>query len=124
TDFHDLENTIMKMAQKRSYVGAILEATNSSSRFTQDVEDMDHSNFSGSANSGRSPKTADKKPSNATDIRCADCGADKVKNPKTGKIFCKEKCWLKKDENKEITVDDIPSFGDAPFPSEEPPFIK
>lgn len=40
-DFYDLENTIMKMAQKRSYVGAILEATNSSSRFTQDVEDMD-----------------------------------------------------------------------------------
>lgn len=41
TDCYDLENTIMKMAQKRSYVGAILEATNSSSRFTQDVEDMD-----------------------------------------------------------------------------------
>lgn len=40
-DFYDLENTIMKMAQKRSYVGAILEATNSSSRFTQDVEDME-----------------------------------------------------------------------------------
>lgn len=39
-DFYDVENTIMKMAQKRSYVGAILEATNSSGRFTQDVEDM------------------------------------------------------------------------------------
>lgn len=43
-DFYDMENTIMKMAQKRSYVGAILEATNSSSRFTQDVEDMDLGN--------------------------------------------------------------------------------
>jgi hypothetical protein len=40
-DFHDLDNTLMKMAQKRSFVGAILEATNSSGRFTQDVEDMD-----------------------------------------------------------------------------------
>ncbi len=40
TEVADLENTIMKMAQKRSYVGAILEATNSSGRFTQDVEDM------------------------------------------------------------------------------------
>lgn len=40
-DYYDLQNTIMKMAQKRSYVGAILEATNSSGRFTQDVEDMD-----------------------------------------------------------------------------------
>ena len=39
-DFHDIENTIMKMAQKRSFVGAILEATNSSGRFTQDVEDI------------------------------------------------------------------------------------
>jgi len=38
-DFYDVENTIMKMAQKRSYVGAILEATNSSSRFTADAED-------------------------------------------------------------------------------------
>lgn len=25
---------------------------------------------------------------------CEKCGAEKVKNPKTGKIFCKEKCWL------------------------------
>lgn len=46
-DFYDVENTIMKMAQKRSYVGAILEATNSSGRFTQDVEDM--AEFSGKA---------------------------------------------------------------------------
>lgn len=38
-DCYDIENTIMKMAQKRSYVGAILIATNSSSRFMQDMED-------------------------------------------------------------------------------------
>lgn len=44
-DAYDIENTIMKMAQKRSYVGAILEATNSSSRFTQDVEDMEVINY-------------------------------------------------------------------------------
>lgn len=25
---------------------------------------------------------------------CDRCGAEKVKNPKTGKWFCKEKCWL------------------------------
>ena len=28
--------------------------------------------------------------------KCSFCGADKVLNPKTGKIFCSEKCWLKK----------------------------
>ena len=39
-EFYDIENTIMKMAQKRAYVGAILIATNSSGRFTQDIEDM------------------------------------------------------------------------------------
>ena len=27
---------------------------------------------------------------------CSFCGAEKVNNPKTGKWFCKEKCWLNK----------------------------
>lgn len=26
---------------------------------------------------------------------CQKCGAEMVRNPKTGKMFCKEKCWLK-----------------------------
>lgn len=39
-DYYDIENTIMKMAQKRSYVGAVLEAANSSGRFTQDIENL------------------------------------------------------------------------------------
>lgn len=33
-------NTILKMAQKRAYVGAVLNATFSSDRFTQDMEDF------------------------------------------------------------------------------------
>jgi hypothetical protein len=36
-----LQNTIMKMAQKRAFVGAILIATGASEYFTQDIEDMD-----------------------------------------------------------------------------------
>lgn len=36
-------NTIMKMAQKRAYVGAILLASGASDLFTQDLEDMDRS---------------------------------------------------------------------------------
>ncbi len=28
-------------------------------------------------------------------MKCEKCGAEKVLNPKTGKMFCKEKCWLK-----------------------------
>jgi len=27
--------------------------------------------------------------------KCNFCGAPKVKSPKTGKVFCSEKCWLK-----------------------------
>ena len=27
---------------------------------------------------------------------CDFCGAEKVRNPKTGKIFCSQKCWLNK----------------------------
>jgi hypothetical protein len=26
--------------------------------------------------------------------KCSFCGADKVLNPKTGKMFCKDKCWV------------------------------
>ena len=26
---------------------------------------------------------------------CKNCGAEMVRNPKTDKIFCKDKCWLK-----------------------------
>jgi len=29
--------------------------------------------------------------------KCSYCGQDKVLNPKTGKMFCKDKCWLKKE---------------------------
>lgn len=38
--------------------------------------------------------------------KCEKCGADKVNNPKTGKWFCKEKCWLKNDNV--INVEEIP----------------
>ena len=41
TEPFDLINTLQKMAQKRSFVGAILLGANASEFFTQDVEDMD-----------------------------------------------------------------------------------
>ncbi len=43
----DLPNTLQKMAQKRAFVGAVLMATNSSDRFTQDVEEMPREAFGG-----------------------------------------------------------------------------
>ncbi len=39
-DVADQYNTVLKMAQKRAYVGAMLTATAASDIFTQDVEDM------------------------------------------------------------------------------------
>jgi len=40
-DVFTIVNTLQKMAQKRALVGAALQATGTSGRFTQDVEDMD-----------------------------------------------------------------------------------
>lgn len=45
-DVIGLKNTIMKMAQKRAFVGAMLMATGASEFFTQDVEDMEFQNLS------------------------------------------------------------------------------
>lgn len=47
----DLENTVFKMAKKRAYVDATLTAYGLSDEFTQDVEDMDRSAFSGGSES-------------------------------------------------------------------------
>jgi hypothetical protein len=40
-DVMGLKNTVMKMAQKRAFVGAMLLATGASEFFTQDIEDME-----------------------------------------------------------------------------------
>ena len=109
-DFYDMENTIMKMAQKRSYVGAMLEATNSSGRFTQDVEDMPAENFNQSnkpstpapstpamhapvATRPSSATVSPETPANEYDP-CNKCNGERILNPRTGKVFCKAKCWL------------------------------
>lgn len=46
TPIADILNTLQKMSQKRAYVGAVIMATGASDFFTQDVEDMDPSQFS------------------------------------------------------------------------------
>lgn len=74
-EFYDIENTIMKMAQKRAYVGAILTATNSSGRFTQDIEDMDLGNGRNKVIQQPVERVGTVKP--ASDIGklfCSECG--------------------------------------------------
>lgn len=51
-DVVGMKNTIMKMAQKRAFVGAILLATGASEFFTQDIEDME---FNGQIHSNGKP---------------------------------------------------------------------
>lgn len=41
-DIYDLQNTLVKMAKKRAYVDAVLNATGASRLFTQDLEDIGH----------------------------------------------------------------------------------
>lgn len=38
--------------------------------------------------------------------KCKNCGAKMVKNPKTGKWFCEDKCWL--NPTSEQVADDVP----------------
>ncbi|PWK10198.1 hypothetical protein [Tumebacillus permanentifrigoris] len=55
-DPYEQVNTFQKMAIKRALVGATLQATGASGLFTQDIEDMDPSNFQsgGQSNGGGS----------------------------------------------------------------------
>jgi len=54
----DVENTILKMAQKRAMVAATLSATAASDIFTQDIEDMDAETLGNGG--GRQPQAAQK----------------------------------------------------------------
>jgi hypothetical protein len=47
---------------------------------------------------------------------CKYCGAKRVQNPKTGKIFCSGKCWLKKspDAPQSPTSTTRPQYGQLP----------
>lgn len=43
----DLMNTLMKMAQKRAYVGAVIQATGASDFYTQDIDSVEDAESSG-----------------------------------------------------------------------------
>lgn len=112
-DVLGLKNTIMKMAQKRAFVGAMLIATGASEYFTQDLDDMDIPNIDGNY-AGVSQSSSPPSSSNGyvTDLPFEDmpdtnAGKDKtgsekeepVKEPKLpGHWYAKlEKCKTQKD---------------------------
>jgi hypothetical protein len=59
-DPYDLVNTILKMADKRAFVGSVLKAVGASEYFTQDIEDLPE--FQQSENKATTTKTAPSKP--------------------------------------------------------------
>lgn len=56
---------------------------------------------------------------NAQQQICPFCGAEKIFNPKTGKWFCKEKCWLKKKEPGVHQETPTPSQRSQSYPDNE-----
>jgi hypothetical protein len=61
-DVADIVNTIQKMAQKRALVAAVLNATNASDWFTQDVEDYIDGSFTETAPAPAKPAPAKPQP--------------------------------------------------------------
>ncbi len=53
----DIANTVLKIANKRAYVAAILNATAASDQFTQDIEDMQKELFSDDEDRGNEQKS-------------------------------------------------------------------
>jgi hypothetical protein len=48
---------------------------------------------------------------------CKFCGAENVRNPKTGKVFCSNKCWLNKpQQNSTLPNNAEPVYSAAPTP--------
>ncbi len=65
----DLENTVLKMAQKRAYIAATLLAYGLSDQFTQDIED-DPDAYTGSEKSNGTQKESSKKRGKSIDDKC------------------------------------------------------
>ena len=95
-DICDQVNTIQKMAQKRSLVGAVLLAVNASEFFTQDVEDL-HFNAAAVAREAAAADGADL----ADEIRAACRALGKTEEQLAG--------WIKK----KYGADDVGHLTDA-----------
>ena len=50
---------------------------------------------------------------------CKFCGANIVRNPKTGKDFCENKCWLNKDKTAPTTQRQVSNYQPKPEVSPE-----
>jgi len=110
----DLLNTLQKMAQKRSYVGATIIATGASDFFTQDLEDMPRDTFqnaSGPANSNPKP-TNPPIQTNAprSGAHCEVCGNELVLSKSGAGFYCQNFKDKTKGEHSRVKFADLESF--------------
>ncbi|MCH7730802.1 hypothetical protein IID21_04820 [Patescibacteria group bacterium] len=74
--------------------------------------------FKPSWNDDTNNKTDKREPASLVSLgECSKCGAKNARNPKTGKIFCTDKCWLKEQSTEEEIESSVNSS--PPEPTEE-----
>lgn len=82
----DCENTVLKMAQKRALVAAVLNAFGLSDRFTQDVEDLPHAEPAPTPPPAPEPPMTADQAATLDDLHNADGWTDAQRQWLSGKI--------------------------------------
>jgi len=95
TPIYDVLNTLQKMAQKRAFVGAVIEACGAADFYTQDIDDPDDAKALGinprnvTTAQTNIPKTTSTNSSDqTTKPRCPKCGADGRNSNDGDGYFC------------------------------------
>ncbi|MHB1933657.1 MAG: hypothetical protein ACYCR5_04645 [Leptospirillum sp.] len=104
TNPSDQANTILKMAKKRALVDATLTTLGASDIFTQDIEDMDPSQF---GNRSQTPSSTPSSPAPASSERREPPrkseGAGTISEPQQKRLFAMAK-------EHEVSLDDVKTF--------------
>jgi len=132
----DCENTALKMAGKRSYVGATLLAAGLSDQFTQDVEDLPREMFERGDDEGTAASAANGASVAEPEPRCPTCNGEmwdnraSKTNPRAPDFKCKDRScdgvfwpgqWPPKPKDEPNAQQEIPATSAAlVFPTKMP----
>lgn len=106
---------IVRMAETRAKGRALRDALNITEALAEEL--MDES--TNRPQVAVTPENDVMERHQAENIVCKDCGAPRVRNPKTGKWFCQDKCWL--NEPKTPVIQREPEYTDEDI-SDQVPF--